>query len=185
VGLAARHALDFDSVGRLKVVSDRRTIPPKEVKGDVIPAPGSLAVDYPIDIVDHTALTDSDGETSQYVALINEEMAKRYWPNEDAIGRHYHAITTLTGAMIGDCATVLGKLVHASSAAKRRPAVTTGTRKEKAWAFMFWASGRTRIVRPFKCWLGLLSRSAEFATIVTPTVDACDTHHQLVASGLE
>ena len=32
---------------------------------------------------------DSDDRTSQYVAVVNEEMARRYWPNQDPIGRHF------------------------------------------------------------------------------------------------
>ncbi len=34
-------------------------------------------------------LAETDSESSQYVALINEEMAVRYWPKEDPIGRHF------------------------------------------------------------------------------------------------
>ena len=33
------------------------------------------------------ALADTDRETTQPVALINEAMARKYWPNEEAIGR--------------------------------------------------------------------------------------------------
>ena len=33
------------------------------------------------------ALADTDRETSQPVAVINEAMARKYWPNEDAVGR--------------------------------------------------------------------------------------------------
>jgi macrolide transport system ATP-binding/permease protein len=32
---------------------------------------------------------DSDDRTSQNVAVVNEEMAMRYWPNQDPIGRHF------------------------------------------------------------------------------------------------
>src|SRR6266849_6451105 len=32
---------------------------------------------------------DGDREDTQYVAIVNEEMARRYWPNQDPIGRHF------------------------------------------------------------------------------------------------
>jgi predicted permease len=32
---------------------------------------------------------DGDRDEAQHVAIINEEMARRYWPNQDPIGRHF------------------------------------------------------------------------------------------------
>jgi putative ABC transport system permease protein len=32
---------------------------------------------------------DGDREDAQYVAIVDEEMAHRYWPNQDPIGRHF------------------------------------------------------------------------------------------------
>jgi predicted permease len=32
---------------------------------------------------------DGDREDAQYVAIVNEEMVRRYWPNQDPIGRHF------------------------------------------------------------------------------------------------
>jgi putative ABC transport system permease protein len=34
-------------------------------------------------------LADSDGPTSASVALVNETMARRFWPNEDPLGKHF------------------------------------------------------------------------------------------------
>ncbi len=33
--------------------------------------------------------TDADDEKAQYVAIVNETMAKTYWPRSEAIGRHF------------------------------------------------------------------------------------------------
>ncbi len=34
-------------------------------------------------------IRDSDGQRSQYVAVVSESFAQRYWPNADPIGRHF------------------------------------------------------------------------------------------------
>jgi len=33
--------------------------------------------------------TEADGPTSAFVAIVNEEMARRIWPNDDPIGKHF------------------------------------------------------------------------------------------------
>lgn len=55
VSLTARHALHIDRVWRLQDAGDRRTIRSKEIKQDVILAPGGFAIDDPIEIVGHAA----------------------------------------------------------------------------------------------------------------------------------
>jgi putative ABC transport system permease protein len=46
--------------------------------------------------------TDADDQNTQFVGIVNEAMAKKYWPNQDAIGRHFkigadpnHSITVV------------------------------------------------------------------------------------------
>jgi len=43
-----------------------------------------------IDLVRGRAFTDSDDERSRDVAVISESMARKYWPNQDAIGHTFH-----------------------------------------------------------------------------------------------
>jgi predicted permease len=43
-----------------------------------------------IDMVRGRAFADSDDEHSRDVAVISESMAKKYWPNQDPIGRTFH-----------------------------------------------------------------------------------------------
>ncbi|HEX6057437.1 MAG TPA: ABC transporter permease [Gemmatimonadaceae bacterium] len=47
--------------------------------------------------------TEADGATSERVAVINEEMARYVWPNEEAIGRCFHS-----GADTTPCIQVVG-----------------------------------------------------------------------------
>ena len=42
-----------------------------------------------IGLVQGRTLTDADDEHGQYVGVVNEAMAKQYWPNQDPIGRHF------------------------------------------------------------------------------------------------
>jgi predicted permease len=42
-----------------------------------------------IPLVEGRAFTEADDQNGQYVAVINEAMAKKYWPNQDPIGRHF------------------------------------------------------------------------------------------------
>jgi len=42
-----------------------------------------------IPLIRGRAILDSDNQTSQYVAVANEEMAKRYWPHQDPLGRRF------------------------------------------------------------------------------------------------
>ena len=42
-----------------------------------------------VPLIGGRSFLDSDDQTSQYVAVVNEEMARMYWPNQDPIGRHF------------------------------------------------------------------------------------------------
>jgi predicted permease len=42
-----------------------------------------------IPMVEGRPFTDADDPDAQFVGIVNEAMAKKYWPNEDPIGRHF------------------------------------------------------------------------------------------------
>ncbi len=61
------------------------------------PTPNSLyavvSTDYfktmRIPLVSGRSFTEADSDTSPYVAVVNETLAKRYWPNQDPIGKQF------------------------------------------------------------------------------------------------
>jgi predicted permease len=65
------------------------------------PAPGAafelISGDYfstlKIPLVAGRAFRDSDNQNAPLVAIVNEAMAKKYWPNQDPIGRHFRTAT--------------------------------------------------------------------------------------------
>jgi predicted permease len=65
------------------------------------PAPSSLfatiSSDYfqtmGISLLRGRTFTDSDDENAQYVAIISNEMATKFWPNTDPIGHHFKMAT--------------------------------------------------------------------------------------------
>jgi len=72
------------------------------IEGVPIPDPGkyphpdyhSISADYTnvlgIPLMRGRTFTEGDTETAAPVALINTTMARRYWPNEDAVGKRFH-----------------------------------------------------------------------------------------------
>jgi len=42
-----------------------------------------------IPLIEGRSFTDADRENSPYVAIVSEAMAKKYWPNQDPIGRQF------------------------------------------------------------------------------------------------
>ncbi|MGC1635590.1 MAG: ABC transporter permease, partial [Candidatus Acidiferrales bacterium] len=65
------------------------------------PAPSSLYAtisgDYfrtmGISLLHGRTFTDADGENAQYVAIVSNEMGKKFWPNTDPIGHHFRMAT--------------------------------------------------------------------------------------------
>lgn len=53
----------------------------------------AISTDYfktmTIPVVQGRTFTEADNDTAPYVAIINQEMAKRYWPNAEPIGHHF------------------------------------------------------------------------------------------------
>jgi predicted permease len=65
------------------------------------PQPGSqyelISGDYfgtmKIALIEGRAFRDSDDEKASKVAIINQTMAKKYWPNQDPVGRHFRLVS--------------------------------------------------------------------------------------------
>ncbi|HWC16174.1 MAG TPA: ABC transporter permease, partial [Terriglobales bacterium] len=65
------------------------------------PAPGSqyelISGDYfatmKIPLVAGRMFREADDEKSTFVAIVNEAMAKKYWPNQDPIGHHFRLVS--------------------------------------------------------------------------------------------
>jgi macrolide transport system ATP-binding/permease protein len=53
----------------------------------------SISTDYfntmDIPMLQGRLFTDADDQNTQFVAIVNQAMAKKYWPNQDPIGRHF------------------------------------------------------------------------------------------------
>jgi predicted permease len=65
---------------------------PSETRGDVV-ANVSVSPDYfttlGVSIVEGRGFTDADREGTPRVAIVNQAMARRYWPNESAVGKTF------------------------------------------------------------------------------------------------
>jgi predicted permease len=46
-----------------------------------------------IPLVEGRGFRDSDNEKSPNVAIVNQSLAKKYWPNQDPIGRHFRMVS--------------------------------------------------------------------------------------------
>jgi predicted permease len=65
------------------------------------PGPGSqfefISGDYfgtlRIPLIEGRAFRDSDSDRSPKVAIVNEALAKKYWPNQDAVGHHFRRVS--------------------------------------------------------------------------------------------
>jgi hypothetical protein len=52
-----------------------------------------------IPLAEGRTFTDADKESSPYVGIISEAMAKKYWPNQDPIGKQFSMNSNPTHAM--------------------------------------------------------------------------------------
>ena len=63
-----------------------------------------ISIDYfrtmQIPILRGRAFTDADGENAQYVAILSESMAKKFWPDADPIGRQFQMNTDAKHSMV-------------------------------------------------------------------------------------
>jgi putative ABC transport system permease protein len=64
----------------------------------------TISIDYfrtmQIPILRGRAFTDADGDNSQYVAILSEAMAKKFWPDADPIGRQFQMSSEAKHSMV-------------------------------------------------------------------------------------
>jgi predicted permease len=99
--MSALPGVQFASLAATNPMSEVELGGPIEIEGHASPSgqpPASagnnlVSPDYfdvmRIPLLRGRAFTDGDKQNTQHVAIINETMAKRYWPNEDPIGRRF------------------------------------------------------------------------------------------------
>jgi predicted permease len=89
------------TLGRQSVYIEGRPVPPGQKAPDML----FNSVDAPyfetlrIRVLLGRAFTDADSETSPRVAIVNETMAKHFWPGEDPIGKHF-SLTSDAGPFV-------------------------------------------------------------------------------------
>jgi predicted permease len=89
------------TLGRESVYIEGRPVPPGQKAPDVM----FNSVDAPyfetlrIRVLLGRAFTDADSETSPRVAIINETMARHFWPGEDPIGKRF-SLTSGVGPFV-------------------------------------------------------------------------------------
>ena len=71
-------------------IEGRPRVPGENPNGDWQVATPGYFESMGMKLVRGRTITDADNENAPVVAVVNETMAKRYWPNEDAIGRRFH-----------------------------------------------------------------------------------------------
>jgi len=89
------------ALGKESVYIEARPVPPGQKAPDVM----FNSVDAPyfdtlrIRVLLGRAFTDADSETSPRVAIVNETMARHFWPEEDPIGKRF-SLTSDTGPFV-------------------------------------------------------------------------------------
>ena len=89
VGAVAHLPLSGGGAGRGFVIEGRPAPPPGETPGAEysVACPNFLRT-MGIPVVEGREFTDADTVSSTGVIVINQAMARRYWPKEDALGKH-------------------------------------------------------------------------------------------------
>ena len=116
-------------------------------------------------------IADSDHENAPVVAVINETMAARYWPNEDAIGKRFHI-----GTNDQPWITVVGIIGRV-----RHNAVTETQRAEMYVPHAQWAAagaspprGMTYVLRTAGDPMAVLGYARETVRALDPTIPLAD-----------
>jgi predicted permease len=94
VSLAFSAPMGYYNDGQILFIDGRRADPdeqPPAVACNHVDAGYFDTLQMPI--LRGRAFTDADNETAPRVAIVNQTMANRYWPNQDPIGKRFHTGT--------------------------------------------------------------------------------------------
>jgi putative ABC transport system permease protein len=90
-----------------------------------------------VPIIRGRGLTDADNETSQRVIVINQTMARRYWPNEDPIGKRMAIGESSTETSWRTIVGMVGDMRHASLSEAAAPCAFVSYRQDlESWPRM-------------------------------------------------
>jgi putative ABC transport system permease protein len=93
------------------------------------------------------AFTDADTATSQLVAMVNEEFARRYWPAQDAVGKRLKLGDLQSDEPWRLVVGVYGDIKHRGPQAETRPEVTLPYAQiDDAWVTR-WMRGLSVVLR--------------------------------------
>jgi predicted permease len=152
-------------------LESRPTAPGENPNGDwQVVAPGYFE-SMGIKLVSGRSFNDSDNETSPIVAVVNEAMAKKYWPDRDAIGQRFRI-----GTQERPWITIVGV-----SGQVRHNAVTEEPRTEMYVPHAQWAAagasaprGMTYVIKTSGDPLALVGYARQLARSMDPGLPIAD-----------
>jgi putative ABC transport system permease protein len=116
------------------------------------------------------AFTDTDSATSQLVAMVNEQFARRYWPGQNAVGKRLKVGLLESDDPWRVVVGIYGDLKHGGPHAETRPEVMLPyAQTDDAWVTR-WMRGLSVVMRTTADPIGLVSVARGALRSVDPSV---------------